>query len=317
MTGDERPRTSPAAGDQFPIAHGGSAAVITQVGATLRSYTVGEQRVIDGFGADERATDGRGQLLAPWPNRLTDGRYRYGSHDCQAPLNEPSRHDAIHGLLRWLDWSPVAHDPASVTMSCAVRPQPGYEWQLDLDVTYTLDPEGLTVTLRASNADVERAPFGAGFHPYVTLGSTSIDGLELAVPAARYLDPDSPGDHPVMAPVAATPWDFTQPRRIGATRLDTAFGELIRGDDRRAVSRLHDPSGGRSVELWVDEAYPYLMVYTADQVGQPERRRTAVAIEPMTCPPDALRSGMDLIELDPGETWQGSWGLRPTASSAA
>jgi aldose 1-epimerase len=31
----------------------------------------------------------------------------------------------------------------------------------------------------------------------------------------------------------------------------------------------------------------------------------------MTCPPDALNSGTGLITLEPGETWQGSWGLRP------
>ena len=54
------------------------------------------------------------------------------------------------------------------------------------------------------------------------------------------------------------------------------------------------------------------MVYTADQVERPERRRAAVAIEPMTCPPDALRTGSDLIELGPGESWRGVWGLRAT-----
>ena len=53
-----------------------------------------------------------------------------------------------------------------------------------------------------------------------------------------------------------------------------------------------------------------LMVYTADQVGDHQRRRRAVAIEPMTCPPDAFRTGTDLVELDPGESWQGAWGLR-------
>ena len=126
-------------------------------------------------------------------------------------------------------------------MACAVRPQPGYEWQLDLEVTYALDVAGLTVTMRAVNADVERAPFGVGFHPYLTVGATSIDGLDLSVPAAQYLDPNSPGERPTMVPVAETPWDFTQPRRIGTTQLDTAFGELTRGDDGRAVARLRDP----------------------------------------------------------------------------
>ena len=190
-------------GLQYAIAYGNSQAQVTQVGATLRSCTVDGVDVVDGFGTDERAADGRGQVLAPWPNRLTDGSYRYGGRDCQAPINELGRNTAIHGLVRWLDWSPVAHESTSVTLSCAVRPQPGYEWQLDLQVTYALDDAGLTVIFQAVNADTERAPFGVGFHPYLTLGTTSIDGLQLTVPATSYLDSSRPDGQPEMAPVTS------------------------------------------------------------------------------------------------------------------
>ena len=61
------PRFKPPSGRQFAIAHGSSEVQITQVGGTLRSYTVDGQPVVDGFGIDERSTDGRGQVLAPWP----------------------------------------------------------------------------------------------------------------------------------------------------------------------------------------------------------------------------------------------------------
>jgi aldose 1-epimerase len=298
-------------GHQYAIAYGNSQAQVTQVGATLRSCTVDGLDVVDGFRIDERATDGRGQVLAPWPNRLTDGRYRYGGRDCQAPINEDGRHTAIHGMVRWLDWSVVVHNPTSVALSCAVRPQPGYEWQLDLQVTYALDATGLTVTIQAVNADSERAPIGVGFHPYLTIGTTSIDALQLTVPATSYLDPS----RPAMVAVAATPFDFTQPQWIGSMQLDTCFGGLVRGEDGRAVARLTEPDDGHSVELWVDDAFRYLMVYTGDGVGRPDRRRKAVAVEPMTCPPDAFRSGTDLIELEPGESWHGSWGLRAESSS--
>ena len=314
---DEIQSDRPPSGQQYAISHGNSRVQVTQVGATLRSCTVEGLEVIDGFGIDERATDGRGQVLAPWPNRLTDGSYRYGGRDCQAPINELGRNTAIHGLVRWLDWSPVAHESTSVTLSCAVRPQPGYEWQLDLQVTYSLDDAGLTVIFQAVNADTERAPFGVGFHPYLTLGTTSIDGLQLTVPATSYLDSSRPDGQPEMAPVAATPLDFSEPRRIGSTQLDTCFGGLVHGDDRRAVSQLADPDHGRSLQVWVDDNFRYLMVYTGDGVGQPERRRKAIAIEPMTCPPDAFRSGTDLIELEPGESWRGMWGLGAESVSAS
>jgi aldose 1-epimerase len=213
--------------------------------------------------------------------------------------------------VRWLDWTLVERDAGSVTLACALRPQPGYEWHLDLRVTYALGDAGLRVTFQAVNGDREPAPFGVGFHPYLTLGTSAIDGLDLTIPAACFLDPDHARGL-VPTAVASTPHDFRQPRRIGSVQLDLAFGDLVVGSDGRSVARLGDPVSERSVELWVDQAYRYLMVYTGDQVGEPRRRRTAVAIEPMTCPPDAFRTGVDLIELEPGTPWQGSWGLRPS-----
>lgn len=300
---DRRP-----SGKQYLITHGAARVEIAQVGAALRHYSVDGWDVVDGFDVHERAHDGRGQVLAPWPNRLTDGQYRYGHRECQAPLDEPGRHDAIHGLVRWLDWSPVAHEDASVSLSCTLRPRPGYEWQVDLVVRYALDDDGLTVTLEAVNVDDEPAPFGAGFHPYLAVGGGPVDDAELLVPAASYLDDVS--GRPTPAPVRGTPHDFSRSRRIAGERLDTAYGELLRGDDGAARATLTGPDG-RAVELWVDAGFRYLMVYTADAVERPERRRRAVAVEPMTCPPDAFRTGTDLVALAPGAVWSGGWGLRP------
>ena len=67
---NEPDRTPRPSGHQHVITHGNMRAQIAQVGATLRALTVRGMDVIDGFGADERSIDGRGQVLAPWPNRL-------------------------------------------------------------------------------------------------------------------------------------------------------------------------------------------------------------------------------------------------------
>jgi aldose 1-epimerase len=298
----------PPSGEQHTITHGNARAVVTQVGATLRHYSVDDHDVVDGFAGHDRAHDGRGQVLAPWPNRITDGHYRYRDRDCQAPLNEPARHDAIHGLVRWLDWDRVAHDETSVSLTCSLRPQPGYEWQLELVVRYALGDDGLTVTLQAVNVDSQRAPFGAGFHPYLAIGPGTADDAELLMPAASYLGATG------MLPVEGTAHDFISRRRIGSAQLDTAYGALLRDDDGCARGTLTG-ADGRGVELWADAAFAYFMVYTGDQVGEPARRRRAVAVEPMTCPPEAFRTGVDVVELDPGASWSGTWGLRPIGAS--
>jgi aldose 1-epimerase len=301
-------------GEQWVIAHGHQEAVITEVGATLRSYTLGGNDVVDGFGPAEWSHAGRGQVLAPWPNRLGDGKYEWRGVKAQAALDEPALGNAIHGLVRWIPWRLEASAQNVVVLRCTIRPTPGYPFSVELRVEYRLRRDGLVVTTWATGAGDVAAPFGIGFHPYLRAGpdqTEHIDTACLVVPAGRRLVLDErhlpTGE---VQSVSGTDLDFTAGRIIGPSQLDTAFTDLRRGGDGVARASLEDPVTGRGVELWVDDRFRYLMCFTGDTV-EPERRRRAVAIEPMTCPPDAFRSGKDLIVLEPGESWEGSWGLRP------
>ncbi|MDA8358722.1 MAG: aldose 1-epimerase family protein [Actinomycetota bacterium] len=302
----------PATGTQWVIGHGSQEVVVTEVGATLRSYRVGEHEVIDGFGPEQWSHSGRGQVLAPWPNRLGDGRYEFGGRSAKAALDEPERGNAIHGLVRWLPWRLEAHAQNVVAVACRVYPTPGYPFRLDLRIEYRLGRDGLTITTTAGNPGDATLPFGLGFHPYLTVGSERIDTVSLALPASRRLVLDSralpTGE---VQPVAGTEYDFSAGRVIGPTRLDTAFTGLARPDGGVATATLRAPGAGRSVSLWADENFKYLMCYTGDTLDDEAERRTSVAIEPMTCPPDALRSGRDLIVLAPGQEWTGRWGITP------
>jgi len=300
---------TPPSGRQYRIASGDHHAVVTQVGATLRECVLGGSPVIDGFDVTERAPDGRGQVLAPFPNRLAGGRYTFDGQTCQVAMDEPERGNAIHGMVRWLDWTEVSSSPDGVVLERVLRPQPGYAWELTLQVGYHLAADGLTVAASARNTGDSSAPFGMGFHPYLGLGA-AVDGLELRVPAESHSPvPADRDERPTPVDVTGSHLDFREPRTIGPEVLDTVFGDLGRGADGRAVAHLVDPATRRGVRLWVDQAFPYLMVYTADGVVPAERRRQSVAVEPMTCPPHAFRSGADLLTLGPGQSWSGTWGL--------
>lgn len=305
------PATSPT-GEQWAIGHGHQEVVVTEVGATLRAYTVNGADVVQGFGPTEWSHAGRGQVLAPWPNRLGDGAYRWRDVQAQAALDEPQLGNAIHGLVRWLPWRLEAHAQNVVSLRCPIRPTPGYPFSVDLRVEYRLRRDGLAVTTTATGMGEGAAPFGLGFHPYVTVGGTRVDTAHLDLPASQRLVLDArslpTGE---VQPVEGTELDFTRPRPIGPARLDTAFTDLARGADGVARAHLEDPMNGRGVEVWMDDRFRYLMCYTGDTVPEEQLRRTAVAIEPMTCPPDAFRSGRDLIVLEPGLSWEASWGVRP------
>jgi aldose 1-epimerase len=168
--------------------------------------------------------------------------------------------------------------------------------------------DGLEVVARATNASTEAAPFGIGFHPYLTKG-IPVDDVRLTIPVSRRLTTDDRALPVGEEDVAGSEFDFTLARTVGATRLDTCFTGLARGSDGRSRARLESADGGRGVEVWVDEAFGFLQVYTGDTLEPVSRRRQAVAIEPMTCPPNAFASGVDVIRLEPGASWSGAWGI--------
>ena len=63
------------------------------------------------------------------------------------------------------------------------------------------------------------------------------------------------------------------------------------------------------VDLWAGQGYGWLQVFTGDPLA-PDRRRKAVAVEPMTCPPNAFVTGDDLLVLQPGDTVTHTWGIQ-------
>ncbi|MGH9079842.1 MAG: aldose 1-epimerase family protein, partial [Acidimicrobiales bacterium] len=185
-----------------------------------------------------------------------------------------------------------------------------YPFALRLTIEYRLGRDGLTVATEAENMGRADLPFGLGFHPYFTVGTTSVDLLRLRVPGTQRLITDDRGLPTGTAPVVGSEFDFRQGRLIGVTRLDTGYTGLERDPEGRARVELDHPDGAGGTTVWADERFSYFMVYTGDTL-EPDERRTAVAVEPMSCPPDAFRSGIDLVVLRPGGTWTGSWGISP------
>ena len=303
--------TSPS-GKQVEIVHGDQRVVVVEVGGGLRTYTVGGRAVLDGYGADEMCRSGRGQVLIPWPNRLEDGSYEFGGKTHQAPIDDPAENDAIHGLVRWAAWRVGDRRPESVVMEHLIHPRPGYPFWLALRIDYALSEAGLSVTTTATNVGPEPCPYGAGAHPYLTLGTERIDTLVLRAPGGTVLSSDERGLPTGRASVEGTEYDFRTPRTIGSTLLDSCFTDLERGTDGRAHVELEDPSSGNALALWADNRYGYLMLFTGDPL--PDVSRRSLAVEPMTCPPNAFRSGEALVALEPGTSFTSSWGISPRSA---
>jgi len=294
---------------QYLLRHGAAEVVIAEVGATLRSYRDGDVDVVSPFSLGEFAPSASGQVLAPWPNRLAGGTYSFAGKEITAPLDDRRHGAAIHGLVRWRPWSVVAAAQNRVTLELMVHATPAYPFSVIMEVDYHLSRHGLQVTSSATNVGEEACPFGMGFHPYLAVG-VSVDAAELHLPATSTLEVNKaliPTGNTVE--VEGTNRDFRSPSPIGVTKLDTTYTNLIRESDGRCVVTLHDRWRGRSTAVWMDEQFTCVQVFTGDTIHDEQRRRKAVAIEPMTCPPNAFNSGEELIVLEPGHFWSGQWGI--------
>jgi aldose 1-epimerase len=293
-------------GRQYVIEAGGHRATVVEVGAALKSYTLDDVDVTCTYGDDELPPKGCGSTLVPWPNRLRGGRYTFEGVDYQLAITEPAARNAIHGLGRWARWRSVKHEVDQVTLRLDIVPQPGYPFEVRTEVTYALQPQhGLVVTLGARNLGRGRAPFGAGSHPYLSTRGHALADTTLTVAAQERLVVDDKLVPVGVRSVAGSSYDLRRGRRLRDVRFDDGFTGLSI-ENGRGVAELRTPSGG--AQLWFDETFRFLQVFTADSLS---RNQPGVAIEPMTCAPNAFNTGNGLIVLEPGSAWSGSWGIMP------
>jgi aldose 1-epimerase len=297
--------TTHPTGDQYEITFQEQRAVITEVGAILRVYSVDGRDVIAGFGEDEVVTKGRGMQLLPWPNRIRDGQYTFEGEEQQLDLSEPDRHNAIHGLVRYVVWDLMDFTGDSVTQRVRVYPQAGWPGILEATVTHSLSPDGLEVRVSAKNIGSTPVPFGYAAHPYFTVGEAVVDDIELEIPAATYLEVDDRLLPIELVSVEGREQDFRSAHPLGPVVLDTAFTDLSRDANGRARVKLR--LGDRYAEMWCDESYGWLQVFTGEHL-----RDINLAVEPMTCGPNAFNPGPTedgVIVLGPGEAFAGVWGV--------
>ncbi len=284
-------------GQQFPISSGRYTAVVTEVNSNLRSLTFDGAEILWTFAEDEAPRGSMGRQLVPWPNRIRDGRYTFNGVERQLPITEVARHVALHGLGDGTPWRVAARSDDAITLTTTIYPQRGWDGILEVAITHRLDENGLSVTVDARNVGEVSAPFGYGAHPYV---AADLSRSRLTLPFGRELLVDPDRLLPISIADVTPEHDFVQTREIGETVFDTAFVDPIGGWEVTLETPEH------RVLFWADETQPWVQIFTTPT-------RDAMAIEPMTCGPDAFNEGPthdSVIVLEPGDQARSVWGIR-------
>lgn len=287
-------------GDQYEIGMDGFRVVVTEVGATLRSVRVNGRELLWTFAEDEIPTNSQGLQLLPWPNRVADGAYTFNGVDEQLDITEVERNTALHGLNAGRAWELVSHDATSVVQRHTFYPENGWSGILTATISHRVTPEGLRVEVEVVNDGSSPLPYGYGVHPYFEFGD--LTDVELLLPFETELRVDPERLLPRSLEDVSDGFDFREARPLRDAEFDTAFRTAGSG----WFVDLRGPHHG--LQVWADATLPWVQVYTT----RPGRH--AVAVEPMTCGPDAYNSGpthADLITLAPGESSTHVWGIRP------
>ncbi len=296
-------------GNQYELRGSQYTAVVTGIGASLRALRYRDRDLVVPFGPEELRPGYRGAILAPWPNRIVDGRYSFEGADYQLPLNEPERGHALHGLALWLNSVVIDRRPSMVELAMTIEPQSGYPFRIDLAVKYELDEAGLHLRVAARNLSDHDAPFATGPHPYFVAPEGHLDEWSLSLPASKVLTVTPDRLIPIGLDTVDHAYggilDFRQPRTIGATMIDHAFTELSLDESGLASVTLTDRLA-RGVKVSWGAHSPWVQIHTAD-LPDPRRNRLGLAIEPMTGPPDAFNSPVDAYGLLPGGVVSAEW----------
>ncbi len=286
-------------GEQYNISHGRHSAVVTEVGAHLRSFCVDGRELLWSFAADAVPAASQGKHLLPWPNRIRDGVYTFDGVAHQLPITEVPRNTALHGLNDGFAWELVSHTDAQVVQRHTFHPEAGWPGTLTATLMQSVSDDGLRVRVHVTNDGTVPVPYGYGVHPYFAFDA--VDNATLQLPFASELQVDQDRLLPIAVVPTTSAHDFSAPRTLGSTEFDTAFTDPSTPEwTARIVGTTH------IVEVWADHTLPWVQIYT-----RPER--DAIAVEPMTCGPDAFNDGPThggLIVLAPGDSHVAMWGVR-------
>ena len=282
-----------ASGREITLEAGDYEARIVTVGAGLAGLRYRGHDLAVPHGVNECPPGYLGKVLMPWPNRVAGGSYSWEGVSYDLPVDEPALGTSLHGFVAFQEWEIAEADASSVLLRTLIAERYSYPWTLAVSARYSLDHDaGLSFELSATNIGEGTAPYGVGFHPYLAIDGAKADVLELSNPATIVYEADASMIPVAAHDVASFGLDFRSPTLINKAALDHAFAGLPQGS---WTVTLRNPASGVAVSLSSDARW--LQVYSADYIG-----RVGVAVEPMSCPPNAFNSGTDVVALGQGDT---------------
>lgn len=266
------------------ISGGDYVATLSQTGAALTQLSYRGEQFCPERSEETLVSSYHGSVIAPWPNRIRDGKYRFDGKEYSLPINETAGANALHGFSANKRWELEEKASDSAVFGLELEPTEGYPWSLSLRAQYLVSGEGLRLLFSATGS--KHQPFGWAFHPYLTLPDTKPDSWNLTHSANSVMLVDPARLLPVaLAKVEDSDLDFRAGTSPEIPGLDHAFTDLM--FDSQGFTSVQLESERHRIEMSFDANSPWL------QLHYPNPLLTSVpslVVEPMSLEPDAFNS---------------------------
>ena len=264
------------------ICHGGYTAELALFGGAVKALTYRGAPLVESY--EGKPPLMAGVVLAPWPNRTENGWFEWQGTGHQLEINEPERNNAIHGFA--VDWWRIKERSANrVALAFDIEPRQGWPWAIQLAAAYALDEQGLHHQLTARTTEPGEVPFAYGLHLYLSpQGAGAKEAVFSADVGKRYL-----------LSARNLPTGKTEQVRITNQPIaEVDWDDCFHGEG--PLTAVYS-AGGKGVRLEMGEGLNWVQMFTPADFPRAGGPGKALAVEPMSAPPNALRSGQDLVRL--------------------
>jgi len=280
----------------------------------------------------------KGDILLPYANRVgNQGKYHlYPNRSFQLEANEDRGiygKVALHGLVwkKSLEVVSATADGQRAKLELAydlTGEDQGYPFPLSVSLIYILDDEGFTLkysmTHRKGQDSAMPLPMSTSWHSYLAVPDISTAVLELdRCSGWNHISvTNNSNTYGDLIPTGATkPFSgFDGKASVGGITSDPTYWD----DEFKATAsttacpkltvKVMDSEDAQEAKvLWMDSNFRWVQVFTGTQRMFGEH---GIAVEAMSGQADAFNNGEGLVLLQPGESWQGSIGVKIDAMRA-
>ena len=262
---------------------GGRLEIVPERGGMVTEWSIGDRQILyfdaERFADPAKSVRGGIPILFPICGNLPEATYEVDGQTYEL---------AQHGFARNLPWTvrdrAVKEDAAVLELVLTSTPDTlkVYPFEFELLFSYQFQGDRLRIEQSYTNQSDRPMPFSTGLHPYFYLADPSTQTksqLQLDIPAKRYINQINQTEHEYAG---SLDWN--------APELDLAFRPISAQQTSAA-----DPNRQVKVSIDYDSAYTTLVFWTVAE-------KNYYCLEPWSAPRNALNTGTDLLQLEPGET---------------